>query len=120
MPKTSHLSSDEPLTPVVLHILMSLVEGELHGYAIMQAVAAQSSNTLKMGPGTLYGSIKRMLAMGYIIESIPSLLPVREDERRRYYQLTDLGRKAFELEVQRLDRILKTPAARLVLKGSNP
>ncbi len=109
-----------PLTPAVLHILMSLAEGEKHGYAVMQSVAEQSGGRLRMGPGTLYGSIKRMLASGLIAESQEAAEPVPADERRRYYKLTALGARTFKAELERLDQILKVPAARHVLAEVRP
>ena len=103
------------MTAAVLHILMALADGERHGYGIMQAVAAQSDGSVKMGPGTLYGSIKRMLAQGLISESEERADPNHGDQRRRYYRLTAQGEQAFKAEIQRLDMILKLPAAKQVL-----
>ena len=108
-----------PLTPAVLHILLALVDGERHGYAIMQDVATQTAGSLRMGPGTLYGSIKRMLAAGLIEESGERPAPDAEessDERRRYYRLTDLGERALRAEVRRLQQIVSLPGARRLLE----
>ncbi|MDR3688355.1 MAG: helix-turn-helix transcriptional regulator [Fimbriimonas sp.] len=112
-------STPEPLTPAVLHILMALADGERHGYGIMQAVAIQSDNTVRMGPGTLYGTIKRMLASGFIEEAEERIDPNHADERRRYYRLTGLGRDVFKNEIKRLERLLQVPAAKNVLVKEN-
>jgi DNA-binding PadR family transcriptional regulator len=88
-----------PLTPATFHILLALAQGDRHGYAIMQDVAAQTDQEVQLGPGTLYGSLKRMVEQGWIEE-----LEEREDgdERRRYYRLTRSGRAAVAGEAQRL------------------
>src|SRR5258708_5682835 len=96
-----------PLTPAVLHILLALADGERHGYGIMQAVAAQTDNQLHMGPGTLYGSLKRMLTAALIVESAARPDPQQEDVRRRYYRLTDHGRRVLQAEIARLARVVQ-------------
>jgi DNA-binding PadR family transcriptional regulator len=97
----------QPLTPAVFHILISLADGEKHGYAIMKNVEAQTGGGIKMGPGTMYGSIKRMLAAGLIEETDERPDPELDDERRRYYRLTGVGRKAAVAETQRLTQAVK-------------
>src|SRR5882672_6142716 len=82
-----------PLTPAVFHILLALAEGERHGYAIMQEVAQNTEGRIHMGPGTLYGTVKRMLADKLIEESDERPDEALDDERRRYYRLTDFGAK---------------------------
>ena len=104
-----------PLSPAVFHILLSLAEGERHGYAIMQSVQALSGGRVRMGPGTLYGSIKRMLEAGLIIESSERPDPELDDQRRRYYKLTSLGERTLRLEVQRLAELLRSTQARSLL-----
>src|ERR1700744_4508346 len=81
-----------PLTPAVLHILLALSTGERHGYGIMKQVQADSHGKAKMGPGTLYGSIGRMMEAGLIRESDKRVDPEMDDERRIYYELTSQGR----------------------------
>jgi DNA-binding PadR family transcriptional regulator len=93
-----------PMTPAVFNILLALADGEKHGYAIMLEVEAITQGSVKMGPGTLYGSIKRMLAAGLIEESDERPDPDMDDERRRYYRLTGVGQKALRLEAERLER----------------
>ncbi len=92
----------QPLTPAVYHILLALTEGEKHGYAIMKDVENQTQGQLKMGPGTLYGCIKRMLAAGLIEEADQRPDPALDDERRHYYRLTGLGAKMVSVESERL------------------
>jgi len=84
-----------PLTPQVFHLLVALAERDLHGYAIMQDVSARTNGKLRLSPGTLYGSIKRLLEQGLIIE-------LENDARRRYYRLTPFGRKVAKAEAARL------------------
>ncbi len=104
-----------PLTPAVFHILLALAEGEKHGYAIMQDVEENSAGSVKMGPGTLYGSIKRMLASGLIEECDERPDPEMDDQRRRYYQLTGLGQRVAEAEAERLASMLALAQVRLAL-----
>jgi DNA-binding PadR family transcriptional regulator len=90
-----------PLTPAVFHILLSLASGDKHGYEIMKQVKQDSSCKVKIGNGTLYGSIKRMLADGLIDDAGDRVDPSGDDERRHYYTLTELGRQALNAEMQR-------------------
>jgi len=92
-----------PLTPPVFHILLALADEERHGYGIMQDVARQTDDTLQLGPGTLYGCLKRMLAAGLVEESDERPDPALDDERRRYYRMTALGKRAVRAEAQRLN-----------------
>src|SRR5437870_12334502 len=96
-----------PLTPAAFHILLALADGEKHGYAIMQEVAALTGGQLKLGPGTLYGAIKRLLADDWIAESDERPAPELDDERRRYYRLTDLGQRVVRAEAARLARLVE-------------
>lgn len=97
-------SPDEflPLTPAVFNILLALADGEKHGYGIMQEVEANTKGQVLMGPGTLYGSIKRMLQADLIEESDERADPEMDDQRRRYYKLTALGRRTLRMEAERL------------------
>jgi DNA-binding PadR family transcriptional regulator len=90
-----------PLTPAVFHVLLALADGERHGYAIMQEVAATTEGRIKMGPGTLYGTVKRLLAAQLIAECAERPDPHLDDERRRYYRLTALGEAVVRAEVRR-------------------
>jgi DNA-binding MarR family transcriptional regulator len=91
-----------PLSPPVFHILLALADEERHGYGIMQDVARQTGNALQLGPGTLYGCLKRMLAAGLVEESDERPDPALDDERRRYYRMTRLGKRVARAETQRL------------------
>lgn len=104
-----------PLTPAVFHILLALANGERHGYAIMQEVDASSSGAVRMGPGTLYGSIKRMLAHGLIEEAATRPDLALDDTRRRYYRLTAFGREVAEAEAERLVRVVAVARERQLL-----
>ena len=96
-----------PLTPAVFHILLALTDGERHGYAIMQEVAESTNGQIKMGPGTLYGTIKRLLEARLIEESDRRPAESEDDERRRYYCLTGLGQQVVEAEASRYDEMVK-------------
>ena len=91
-----------PLTPAVFNILMALADGENHGYGIMLDIEANTSGMVQMGPGTLYGSIKRMLKASLIEESDERPDPDLDDQRRRYYRLTGSGQRVMRLEAERL------------------
>lgn len=90
-----------PLTPAVFHVLLALAGGERHGYAIMQEVAESTEGRIKMGPGTLYGTIKRLLEAQLIEESDDRPDPQLDDDRRRYYRLSGVGEKLVRAEAQR-------------------
>lgn len=94
------------LTPAMFHILLTLVDGERHGYAIMQEVATRTSGATRIGPGTLYRSISHLLAAGWIAEANERGDPTINDERRRYYHLTDAGRQVAVAEAERLAEIV--------------
>ncbi len=94
-----------PLTPAVFHVLMALAEGERHGYAIMREVADATGSRIKMGPGTLYGTLKRLLEAKLVEESDQRPDPALDDERRRYYQLTGLGRAVLKTEALRYQHL---------------
>ncbi|MDQ2906517.1 MAG: PadR family transcriptional regulator [Ktedonobacteraceae bacterium] len=106
-----------PLTPAVFHILLSLADSERHGYGIMQEVAGRTDGAMRMGPGTLYGTIKRLLGDGLIEASGERPDPELDDERRRYYRLTDLGRRVLQVEAQRLEQLVRVAQAKRVLYG---
>lgn len=97
----------KPLPPSVFHILLALGDDELHGYAVMQRVEEITDGSVSMGPGTLYGSIKRMLADGLIEETEARPDPALDDERRRYYRVTADGARARALETARMETLLQ-------------
>ncbi len=102
-----------PLTAPVFHILLALAGEERHGYGIMQDVAEQTGGALQLGPGTLYGCLKRMLAGGLVEECEERRDPSLDDERRRYYRMTAMGRKTVRAEAQRLAGAVTVAMARL-------
>ena len=121
-----------PLTPAVLHILLALADGRRtvdpehgggrHGYAVAQEVEEMTEGQIRMGPGTLYGSIQRMLTSGLIEEVARARSTARgaasgaeEDERRRYYRLTALGGRVLQLELARLARVVVIAKAKHLL-----
>src|SRR5919109_1077948 len=100
-----------PLPPAVFQILVALADQDRHGYAIMQDVAARTGGRMKLSPGTLYGSIKRMLDDGLIIEVDERPDPDNDAERRRYYRLTAFGREVAQAEAERLATLLRQARA---------
>ncbi|HEU5347192.1 MAG TPA: PadR family transcriptional regulator [Ktedonobacterales bacterium] len=109
-----------PLTPAVFHILLALADGEKHGYAIMQEVRAHTSGTVRMGPGTLYGSIQRMLKDGLIVEIRERTDPAPGEERRRYYRLTGFGQRVLQAEAHRLEQLVQVAQSKHILPGFGP
>jgi DNA-binding PadR family transcriptional regulator len=110
------LGSFLPLPASTFHVLLVLAEGEKHGYAVMREVERISEGAVKMGPGTLYGTIKRMLESGLCEESGKRPDPDLDDERRRYYRITGLGEKVVAAEVRRLATMID----RSVLRRLSP
>lgn len=104
-----------PLTPAVYHILLALSDDERHGYAIMQLVAEQSAGGLRLGPGTLYGALKRMLAAKLVEESDERPDPRLDDERRRYYRITETGSRVLRAEARRLSTAVDAARAKRLL-----
>ncbi len=97
---------NKPLTPAVLHILLALSIRERHGYGIMKQVEADSQGKVNMGPGTLYGSLGRMIDAELICESDKKIDPEMDDERRVYYKITGFGEKALAAEVRRYREVV--------------
>lgn len=96
-----------PLPPATFHILMSLAEEERHGYAIIKDVEASTEGELRLSPGTLYRSIQRMLDEGLIVESNRRPARALDDERRRYYRITQLGLASARTEMRRLTQLVR-------------
>ena len=105
-----------PLPPATFHILLALADGELHGYAIMKGVAARSEGTVRLGPGTLYGALKRLLEAGLVEEGGERADPERGDERRRYYRLTQLGLSVTRAEARRLEAIVRAARRKKLIR----
>jgi DNA-binding PadR family transcriptional regulator len=106
-----------PLTPAVFQILLALSDGPKHGYLIMKEVESSTDNMIPMGPGTLYGSIKRMIEAGLIIETTSP--PTEKDQRRRYYKLNHFGRMVLEAELNRLQKQLLIAQKKNILGSFN-
>lgn len=104
-----------PLTPAAFQILLALAGGERHGYGIMQEVLALTGGAVHLGPGTLYGTIGRLLAAGLIAEVAERPDPALDDERRRYYRLTPAGGRAAADEARRLEGLVRAARARHLL-----
>ena len=104
-----------PLTPAMFHVLLALADKERHGYEIMQEVQERTAGSVRLGPGTLYGSIKRMLSDGLIEESDDRPDPELDDERRRYYRLSDFGYRVARAESQRLANLVSSVRAKKLL-----
>jgi DNA-binding PadR family transcriptional regulator len=96
-----------PLPAATFHILMALADEDRHGYAIIQDVAASTDGELKLSAGTLYRSIQRMLEQGLLLETKDRPAPEQDDERRRYYRITPLGRTVAKAEAQRLMQLVR-------------
>jgi DNA-binding PadR family transcriptional regulator len=111
--------SPEPRTPLsnaAQHILLALSAEDRHGYGIMQQVSRQSGGTYKLGPGTLYDNLEKLIEQGLVAEA--PRRPSKEDPRRRYYRITSHGRRVFQLEIQRLESMVR--AAKFRLRGAKP
>jgi DNA-binding PadR family transcriptional regulator len=103
-----------PLTPAIAHILLAVADEDRHGYAIMQEVERMTDGAVRMGPGTLYGTIKRMTAAGLIGETDERPDRGAGDERRRYYRATLLGRRVLEEETARMASLVAAARAKRV------
>ena len=101
-----------PLPAAQLHILLALADGEKHGYAVMREVESMTNGEVTMGPGTLYGAIKKMLNAGLVEEIDERPDPELDDERRRYYRVTGFGVRALKAETARLERLIETAHAK--------
>jgi len=105
------------LTSAMFHILLALADRERHGYDIMREVDERTEGKMRLGPGTLYGSIKRMLKDGFIEELEERPDPELDDERRRYYRLTDFGYRLAVAEAQRLERLVRSARTKKLLSA---
>ena len=109
-----------PLPVAQLHILLALATGEKHGYAIMSEVEVLTEGAVTMGPGTLYGAVKRMLKSGLVEETDERPDPEMDDERRRYYRLTSLGARVLYSEVARMEQLARAAQARRAIASRRP
>ncbi len=96
-----------PLPPATFHILLAVAAQDLHGYAIIQDVAARTNGRIKLSAGTLYRSIQRMLEQGLLVETADRPAPAEDDERRRYYRITLFGAEVAQAETDRLTQLVR-------------
>jgi DNA-binding PadR family transcriptional regulator len=111
------LSGLLPLPPATFHILLSLADEDRHGYAIIQHVAADTDGAVRLSPGTLYRTIQRLLEQGLIVETTERPAPELDDERRRYYRLTQRGRTVARAEASRLAGLVRRARAQGLVPG---
>ena len=104
-----------PLSPTVFHMLLALADGEKHGYGIMQAVEEETQGRMQIRTGSLYGSIRRMIEAGLIEETNDRPDPELDDERRRYYGLTDFGRRVLSAEAARITQVIVVMRSKHIL-----
>src|SRR5581483_5834476 len=109
-----------PLTPAVFHILLALSDRELHGYGIMQEVVKHTEGAMQLGPGTLYGCLKRMLASSLVEEADERPDPGLDDERRRYYRATNFGQRVVRAEANRLAAAVRAARRKKMLLSAQP
>jgi DNA-binding PadR family transcriptional regulator len=114
-PEAPSVDSVLPLPAAVFHILMAVAEEDRHGYAIILDVEARTRGQIRLSPGTLYRSIQRMLEQGLIVETRDRPAPEFDDERRRYYRMTPLGKAAARAEAGRLQDLVKLARASGIL-----
>jgi DNA-binding PadR family transcriptional regulator len=112
--------SPSPVTPAIFHILLAIADEERHGYGIMQEVSARTGGKVILEPGTLYGTINRMLEAGLVEESGERADPALGDERRRYYKITGKGRRAAVTEAGRLQELLREAGTKHILQRPRP
>lgn len=113
---TNPIRRNQPPLPVAqLHILLALATGDKHGYAIMREVKVLTQGSVTMGPGTLYGTVKRMLGAGLIEEAAERPDHELDDERRRYYRLTGLGASVLDAEIARMEHLVATARVKRTL-----
>ena len=106
------------MTPTMFHVLLALADENRHGLGIVREVERRTEGEVRLGPGTLYGSIKKLLGFGYIEEPGERPRPEDDDPRRRYYRISSSGRRVLEEEAVRMDRLVRVARDKAVFKGS--
>src|SRR5437899_8575193 len=112
--------SQAPLTAAMFNVLITLADGDKHGYAILKEVEEQTAGEVQLSTGTLYGIIKRLLVEGLIVESRSRPAASEDDQRRRYYRLTDDGRQVAIAEAVRMEKLIARARSKRLLKGLRP
>ncbi len=116
MAKTNDVQSHLPLTPAMFQILLALADGEKHGYAILKEVALRTDDKVRLSAGTLYGNLARLESSGLLVESQKRPETRFDDERRRYYRLTEFGREVAVAEANRMDEALGQARAKKLFR----
>ena len=114
--KKKETKSYLPLTPAMYHILLGLADGEKHGYAILKEVARRTDDRVRLSAGTLYGNLSRLESAGLIAESSRRPEVVLDDERRRYYRLTEFGRGVAVAEAERMEEAVEQARAKKLFR----
>lgn len=104
-----------PLTPAMFHVLVALADGDKHGYAVLKDVKRRTDGAVRLSAGTLYAVLKRLLDDGLIVEADERPDPALDDERRRYYQLSGLGRRVAVAETERMERAIALARAKQLI-----
>jgi DNA-binding PadR family transcriptional regulator len=113
--RTEHVQEHLPLSAAVLHVLLALADGDKHGYAIIKEVRRRTSGDVELGASSLYSVLKRLLADGLVLETAERPDPSLDDERRRYYRLSSLGRDVAVAELRRLESVLVQARAKRLI-----
>jgi DNA-binding PadR family transcriptional regulator len=116
MTRNKNVDSFLPMTPAMFHVLIALADGEKHGYAILKEVARRTEDKVRLSAGTLYGNLARLESAGLIVESDARPAAGLDDERRRYYRLTDFGREVAIAEAERMDAALSQARAKKLFR----
>ncbi|HTS32296.1 MAG TPA: PadR family transcriptional regulator [Bryobacteraceae bacterium] len=112
--------AQSPLTPAMFNVMLALADGDKHGYAVLKEVAEQTAGEVQLSTGTLYGIIKRLLAEGLIVEVRRHPAIENDDQRRRYYHLTDSGRAVALAEAERLERQVERARSKQLIRALKP
>jgi len=116
MTRNKNVESFLPMTPAMFHVLIALADGEKHGYAILKEVARRTEDKVRLSAGTLYGNLARLESSGLIVESDERPELGLDDERRRYYRLTEFGREVAVAEAERMDEALSQARAKKLFR----
>ena len=114
------MSSHQPLTPAVFHVLLALADGDKHGYAILKEIARRTDGAVRLSAGTLYALVRSATADGLIVESDERPDPALDDERRRYYRQTPLGRRVAAAEIDRMESIVEMARSKKLVPRPRP
>ena len=119
-PRPRSVDTFLPLTPPMLHTLVALADGDKHGYAILKEIARRTDGSVRLSAGTLYALVRRATADGLILETDERPDIALDDERRRYYRLTTLGRRVAAAEIERLESIVEMARAKKLVRRPRP